>query len=98
MLAADQALETGSVDALAERIAAAVAKGIRARFAEAYELRQRAERSVAEGREFVAAYVDYVHYVEGIHAAVAKEAGQHGAAHTEPAASPSAKSHGAAAH
>lgn len=94
VLAADQALETGSVDALAERIAAEVAKGIRARFAEAHERRQIAERSVAEGRAFVAAYVDYVHYVEGIHAAVAKGAGQHGAGHAEPAGKP----HGAAAH
>jgi len=94
VLAADQALETGSVDALAERIAAAVAKGIRARFAEAHERRQVADRSVAEGREFVAAYVDYVHYVEGIHAAVAKAAGHHDAGHAEPAGKP----HGAAAH
>jgi hypothetical protein len=64
--AADEALQRGSVDALAERLSAAVAEGVRKRFAVAAERRRHASSSVPAGREFVEAYVDYVHFVEGV--------------------------------
>lgn len=67
---ADLALETGSVDELADAISAHVAKEMRSRFAHALELRKRADESVEVGREFVEAYVQYVHFVEGIVAVV----------------------------
>jgi hypothetical protein len=45
----------------------AAAAGIRQRFAEAREKKTHADESVEAGREFVAAYVEYVHYVESLH-------------------------------
>jgi hypothetical protein len=76
--AADKALETGSADELANEIAQAVREGIQKRFAEASERKKHADASVEAGREFVEAYVQYVHYVEGIHNMAAKGAGHHG--------------------
>ncbi len=68
-VAADRALETGSVDKLAEEIAKHVAEGVKARFAHAREARLHADESVEAGRAYVAAYVRYIHYVEALHAA-----------------------------
>ena len=73
--AADRALETGEVDALAERIGAAVAAGVHDRFDEVMRRMPYADESVEAGREFVEAYVDYVHYVESIHAAASDTGG-----------------------
>jgi hypothetical protein len=67
---ADQALAKGSVDELANAIAAHVRKAMQERFAHALELQKRADQDVAAGREFVEAYVQYVHFVEGIVAMV----------------------------
>lgn len=63
---ADQALAQGSVDSLAKAIAAHTEQGIRERFNHALESKQQAQESAQAGREFVEAYVTYVHYVEGI--------------------------------
>ena len=73
---ADKALETGSVDKLVELVTDEAAAGIRKRFAEALEKKAHAEHNVEAGREFVAAYVEYVHYVEGLHQS-AEGAGAH---------------------
>jgi hypothetical protein len=82
--AADKALAAGSVDALSARIGDAVRDGIRKRFAEVMEKKRRAGESVEAGREYVAAYVEYVHFVEGIHDMVAKGAAHgHGEQHAE---------------
>lgn len=81
---ADEALETGKADALVELVTHDVAEGIRARFAKVIEKKRHATESVASGREYVAAYVDYVHFVEGIHAAT-KSAHHHGEAVAESA-------------
>ena len=72
---ADQALAKGNVDELAKKIAAHTEAGIRERFQQALATQQHAGESVAAGREFVEAYVTYVHYVEGIVDAV--HAGPH---------------------
>jgi hypothetical protein len=73
---ADKALETGSVDKLVKQVSHEAATGIRKRFAEAREKKAHAQHNVEAGREFVAAYVEYVHYVEGLHYA-AQTAGHH---------------------
>jgi len=65
---ADGALEAGSADALVKLVTEEVAAGIRERFARALETKKKAGRDVEAGREFVAAYVEYVHYVERLHA------------------------------
>lgn len=63
----DEALETGNVDALAGRIAGVVEAGIRERFAVASEARKHKDENIEAGRKFVAAYVEFVHYVEAVH-------------------------------
>lgn len=73
--AADKALAAGSVDELSAKIGNAVRDGIRKRFAEAVEKKKRANDSVEAGREFVEAYVEYVHFIEGIHNMVARGPG-----------------------
>lgn len=72
---ADRALEQGSVDPLAKAIAGHGEQGIRDKFAAAHASRQHAADSIVAGRAFVADYVTYVHYVEGIVEAV--HAGPH---------------------
>jgi biotin synthase-related radical SAM superfamily protein len=63
-----------SVDALGEKIVNAVRNEIKKRFKEAVEKKKHAEESVEEGREFVESYVQYFHFIEGIHNMVAKGA------------------------
>jgi phage repressor protein C with HTH and peptisase S24 domain len=70
-------LETGSVDQLVEKVTHHVAEGIRQRFAKANEAKAHQGRSVSEGREFVESYVQFVHYVENLHKAVAGHGGHH---------------------
>ena len=70
--AADRALAAGSVDELSAKIGDAVRDGIRRRFAEVVEAKEHADESVEAGRAFVDAYVEYVHFVEGIHNMVAR--------------------------
>jgi len=76
--AADAALDHGDVDALVAKITAAVERGIRDRYAAASAARKTFAQSVEQGREFVASYVKYVHYVENVHAAAAGDAHAHG--------------------
>ena len=91
---ADKALESGSADKLIKLVTDQAASGIRRRFAEAKEKKAHAEHDVEAGRAFVAAYVEYVHYVEGLHKAAqigsahhgdVGEAGPEAAARREPA-------------
>jgi hypothetical protein len=74
---ADKALETGSVDKLVDVLTEAMAKGIRERFKHASETQKHADDSVAAGREFVEAYVNFTHYVEGLHAIIKTSGSQH---------------------
>jgi hypothetical protein len=73
--ALDQTLASGNIEALVARVSDHVTSGIRRRFARVLEARTKADESVERGREFVAAYVEYVHYVEGIHGAAMGSAG-----------------------
>ncbi len=75
--AADKALQTASVDALADKISNAVREGIKKRFDEALDKKKHSDDSVEAGRDFVEAYVQYVHFIEGIHNFVAKGAEHH---------------------
>lgn len=69
--AADTALAGGAIDPLVARVTEHIASGIRERYRRAVDTRRRADESVEAGREAVEAYVEYVHYVEGIHVAAA---------------------------
>lgn len=82
--AADAALATGNVDALVGRTTEEVEQGIRQRFAAVTSAKAHAEDSVPQGREYVGRYVQYIHYVEGLHAAMSAT-GEHAAADAEAA-------------
>lgn len=64
---ADKALETGSVDDLTREMATHLTSGVKERFEHAFELKKHKDESVETGREYVKAYVEYVHYVERLH-------------------------------
>jgi hypothetical protein len=78
--AADKALASGSVDALVKLVTDDVSAGIKTRYEHAATTYKHKDESVAQGREFVEAYVAYTHYVERLHQdATAKGAhGEHG--------------------
>jgi len=80
---ADEALAKGNVDGLAKRVGEHAATGVRERFNRAAEAKKQMNDSVEAGREYVEAYVTYVHYVENLHGAV-MGGGTH---HAEDAAS-----------
>jgi hypothetical protein len=89
--AADEALDSGSVDALATRVSAAVRAEIEKRFREVSELREHVDDSPQAGRRYVAAYVGYMHFVEGIHGLMEKG---HGEGHGDDSGkSPGGRSH-----
>ncbi len=77
---ADKALENGNVDKLVNVLSNAMANGIRKRFQHARETQNRADDSVAAGREFVESYVIFTHYVEGLHGLIKGGAAHHGEA------------------
>jgi hypothetical protein len=64
--ATDRALDDGNIDQLADKYAVAVRDAIKHRFSEAHEKRRAASRSVAQGREYVEAYVQLTHFVESV--------------------------------
>ena len=82
--AADQALAAGKVDELVGDVTKAVADGIRQRFNKALAAKKHADHNIEAGREYVEAYVDYVHYVERLHTDATAGSGHHGTA--KPAA------------
>ncbi len=83
--AADQALEDGSIERVIGLLTDAVGKGVRQRFHEAFARRNFSPDEVTAGREFVAAYVPYVHYVERLWQDAAGAAQHHHSAAEEGA-------------
>ncbi len=84
---ADKALESGSVEKAVKLVTDEAAAGIRKRFAEAREKQEHAAQNVEAGREFVDAYVEYVHYVEGLHQAAQSADAHHAGGHEAVVAS-----------
>lgn len=78
--AADQALANGSPAALVTMVTDAVSQGIRQRYDKVAAALKHKDESVQKGREYVAAYVDYTHYVERLQLAATGPAGHHGEA------------------
>lgn len=64
--AADKALESGKVDGLVKGINHHIDEGIRDRFNRVMKSKKHADESVQAGREYVNAYVDFIHYFERI--------------------------------
>ncbi len=84
--AADQALESGKADALIKAVTDETAAGIRQRFTDTVEKKKHAEHNVEAGREYVAAYVEFVHYFEALHKTATRPAlaQEHGEAAAQP--------------
>ncbi len=91
--AGDKAIETRSIDNLQKLLAEAISKGLGVRFREVIEKSDYSNDDTAAGREYVSAYVDYIHYVEGLYDAANGSmnghvdedgnTGAHGDVHTE---------------
>jgi len=73
----ENALASGEVEPVVHLLTEAAAAGIRERFARAWEKKQHAEESVEAGREFVRAYVEFMHYLERLHAAATGASASH---------------------
>jgi hypothetical protein len=83
ILGADRALATGSGDELVALVLRDAEAGLRERFARALEARRHAGESVEAGREYVAAYVELVHYARRLHQDALTDAAHGGGAHAE---------------
>lgn len=88
--AGDKALQEGSAEAVIGLVRQQVEDGIRLRFAKALEARKHAEHSAESGRQFVRAYVEFMHYVEALSASAS------GTAHHDAAPAYTPKEHGPA--
>jgi len=84
--AADHALVSGSAKDLATHLSAAVSEQLQKRFAATLERSKHTAVSAEAGREYVEAYVDYVHFVESVHRLVS-----HGASRKHHEPTPSAE-------
>lgn len=83
---ADAALASGSPEDMIAKISAHLSAVIREKYARVLETRKNKDRSVVAGREYVEAYVTYMHYVEGVHAAIVAAGGHHHAGSAPAAA------------
>jgi hypothetical protein len=82
---ADKALTDGSADAMIKKISSHMAGAIKEKFNKVLAAQKNKDKGVEAGREYVEAYVIYMHYVEGIHTAIMSAGGHHheGAAESE---------------
>lgn len=64
---ADRALETGDVEPLVRLLVGSAEKGLRERFSEARTARNYPAGNVETGREYIAKYVPFIHYVERLY-------------------------------
>lgn len=87
---ADKALADGSPDALIGMVADTARKGIGQRYERVAEAFKHKDESVQKGREYVAAYVEYTHYLERL-----QNSAEGHTAHDNDAVG---KKHGAPAH
>lgn len=90
---ADKALAGGSPDTLVKLLNDAVAAGVRERFQRALAASKHKDESVAKGREFVEAYIEYTHYVERLHMDATGKGG-HGEEHEGGKHAPAKHGHG----
>lgn len=74
--AADKAIETESAKDLLNLITNEIHSGLHKRFMKAMELKNYDKNDIVAGQEYVAAYVNFFHYAEGIYNATQK--GDHG--------------------
>jgi hypothetical protein len=73
----DKALAAGSPDELVKKLQGYIGEAIKEKFNKVVETAKNKDKSVESGRAYVAAYIEYMHFIEGIHTA-AMSAGHHG--------------------
>lgn len=76
--AADAALAQGSPESLVKDISAKIASALREKFSTAAAAKGFAAQDVNAGREYVKAYVEYLHYVERLYATAEQGPQSHG--------------------
>ena len=89
IVAADNALVSGSSADLIKLITDQAANGIRERHSRTSELSKHKDENIEAGRKYVAAYVDYTHYVERLQQAT----WGHGTHQVEPKHAKAANGH-----
>ena len=72
----DKAIESGTIDDLMMKFNSHIEMVIREKYNQVIELDKVKNESVEKGREYVKAYVEYTHLLEGIHDMI-----EHGASH-----------------
>lgn len=76
-LDADRALDAGSVGALTADMSKHLTGEVKERFDRVIEKKKHMDDGVEAGRAYVEAYVEYLHYVEGVHKAIVGEGEHH---------------------
>ncbi|HEX6974795.1 MAG TPA: DUF6448 family protein [Vicinamibacterales bacterium] len=82
--AADRALATGKLEPVADMIAERTKSGLHHQFERVMATRSYDAKNVDAARAHVGAYVQYVHYVEGLYNAAGATAPEHAHAPAEP--------------
>jgi hypothetical protein len=80
--AADKAVESGTAKEFTSDLGEQVAQRIRAEFDAVMVKKQRMNDSVEAGREYVAAYVKFIHFIERLHQLLGDADGHHADAKT----------------
>ncbi|MFH1765441.1 MAG: DUF6448 family protein [Gemmatimonadota bacterium] len=75
--AADKAVESGALGGLDERMAEHAIEVLRNKFGELASFQGYAQDDVATGRQFVHAYVEFIHFVENLHGLIEGSAAAH---------------------
>lgn len=81
----DRTIEEGTPDALIARMSGHLAGLVKEKFARVVETRKNKDKSVEAGRDYVEAYVGYIHYLENVHKAI-MSGGAHPAEGVKPEA------------
>jgi hypothetical protein len=75
--AADKALESGNIEPVLKLLTDKIQEGVQERFKHVIAKKNFKKDDIAAGREFVEAYVTFMHYVEGIYEASTKASHGH---------------------
>ncbi|MGZ8919721.1 MAG: DUF6448 family protein [Limisphaerales bacterium] len=75
--AGDQALKSGNLEPVVELLTEKMEHGLQSHFKEALSRKKFSPNDVEAGRAFVKAYVEYIHYLEKLHAATASVTHSH---------------------
>jgi hypothetical protein len=81
LLAADRAIDAGQIDVLVGDVTTKIDRALRARYAELAERKAHRDHDVTAGREFVEAYVRFIHLYERLASLADAPAHDHAHAH-----------------